>query len=277
MTNLTIENTETGDDVELYNVQESQRQIAGDTSVDSLFNSERGDALISQLTGSETAVVTGLATGNRISKNVEYSNDPEVALAEWALDLEATCHSRQGDAHTLVDDDRDDTRKVIVRDVMWQREQGSPFEVQYAATLGFGDSPVSFDAPDTETANPSSAATLDGVDMGTIAMKMVEIEQPVDKFSLAFAEEFDQANSWVADGGSTRSFTVTGEITGATERNDFDEHVRSLVGNNESVTYTEAWPGRSLDVVVGDYESTHEAGNTRLGSYNITLIEGRTL
>lgn len=277
MSKLTLENTATSSSIALLNAQESQRAIAGDTDVSAPITQDRGDVLLTQLTGSERATIVGDATGNRISNLAGYSSDPETALAEWAIDLEQTCHSQQGGAHQLVDDDRSETVDVVVENVTWQREMGQPFDVRYVVSVAFGDSPGSYTGLADETASPGSAATLAGQDMGTIVTKMVEIEQPFDEFAIAYADQFDNANSYVAGGGSTRRFTITGQITGATARNNFDDHVRSLVANNNTVTYNEAWPGRALDVIVNDYESTHEAGNTRLGDYNIELIEGRTL
>jgi hypothetical protein len=75
--------------------------------------------------------------------------------------------------------------------------------------------------------------------------------------------------------GATRRITIVGRATGTkTERNSFDQAIRDHIGQDTTVSYQTAFPGHSLDVMVANYESSRQAGRTRLGEYSLDLIEG---
>ncbi|QCC57367.1 hypothetical protein [Natrinema thermotolerans] len=271
---MSVELDTPGQTIRLWNGQESRTQTQGNVKVDNLPASGSDKTLLTGLEASETVTYTGTATANRLSKLSGYSNDPETALAEWLVTAEATLNGRQGEGHDLVDDNRGRTIRGVLGVFGWQRSRGARYEVEWNLELVRGRGLMPYRSPSPPDPNPQEKAFLDGADLGSIRELQETKEQPIEPVPL-HALSGPENYEILDDGGAQRSITITGEIAG--DRLDtFDDHMRSIVGRDQIVTFEEAFPGRSLEVMVQNYDSVRSAGRTRLGSYSLEMVEGRS-
>jgi len=269
-------NLETPDQtIRLWNGQESRSQTQGNVKVDNIPSSNSEDTLLTGLEASESLTYTGTATGNRLSEQSAFSDEPETALAEWLVTAEAYLNGRQGDGYDLVDDNRGRTIHGILGTFGWQRSRGARYEVQWNLELVRGNGLMPYRSPNIPSPNPQEKAFLDGVDLGSIRELQETKEQPVEPVplhALSGPENYEVLD----DGGAQRSITIVGEVAGETRLDEFDANMQSIVGRDQIVTFEEAFPGRSLEVMVQNYDSVRSSGRTRIGEYSIEMTEGKS-
>lgn len=261
------------DALRLWQAQETKRNVQGNVQVDSVFSTDSDDTLLTGMEAQEQVVYTGLTTGNRLSNQSNYSDDRVEALAEWVADLETFVNGTQGTGWPLYDSDRERTIHGVVAGVGWQRSRAALYEVEWNIELIRGEGIMAQRAASPEAVSPQTRATLDRMDLGDLQQTQMEKQQPFEVYHEAFAEP--GSNPIKSQGGAVRTFTLSGRIAGEAARNEFDGHVRSLVGSDTIVPYESAFPGRTTPVMVRDFESTRESGQTRLGEYSIEVVEGR--
>lgn len=260
--------------VTLWQAQEDKSNIQGEVDAQNPPTLDSEDALLSGLTIQEDVELTGLATGLRLSRQSGYSDDPKVALAEWVQNAIAFVNGNQGTGYTLQSTERDREIPGVVGSFGWVRSEGSPFEVDWDITFNRGEGVMAKSPIDPGPAQPQSVATLDGEELQGMKQWREQKQQKFDPAPVTLADSPDSTLQ-AADSGALRRIIITGTYTGSiAERKAFDEHFQNLVGQDAIVPYQSAFPGHELDVMVNNYESTREAGQTRLGSYSLELYEG---
>lgn len=258
----------------LWNIQDDRADIKGNVRVDSIVGDRSKDTLLTGLESQESFNFIGRATGNRISLQSGYSDDPNVALAQWVSEMEAKVNGQQGRGYDLVHLDRDEEYNVVIENFSWSRTGGSKYEVQYDIVLKWGIGIMSLRDPAPLSVNPTTTTKIGGFEIDGIESIQTTLSQKYQVYELAFAPP--GGNEYASDTGAKRQVIITGQVTGDTEeRNQFDREMRSLVGIDETVTYKEAFPGREFKVMVDSYNSARKAGLTRMGDFSIELIEGR--
>lgn len=270
-----IVNPDTGKSARLWHIQEDKTKTIGGVRADDIYNTDSEETILTGLERQETVVHDGIATGNRISGQPEFSDDPLLALAQWVVLMQSFVNGQQGEGYDLVDRERDNTYRGLVTDFSWQRNQGEKYEVKWYLTLKRGEG-IDF-AADTAppSVNPQSTATLNGQDLGALQSWREEKKQKAKVYPIALVEPGN--NQAMAEGGAKRKIQIRGKVTGTSERNQFDDNINGMIGQDQVVTYRSAFPGEEVNVMVDQFESTREAGLTRLGEYALTLIEGRDL
>lgn len=262
------------DQLTLYQAQETNRSIQGNVTVKSPFNTSAENTLLTGLEAQERVDYDGLVTGNRLSSLPEWPDDRVQAIAEWTANFEAFVNGKQGTGWSFEDTDRDRDINIVIETAGWQRSRAAKYEVEWNLSAIRGNGQMEQETPAPGPVNPTQGATLDGYDLDDVQQTQLRKEQPFSIFTKAFADP--GSNGVKADGGPVRTFTLTGQIVGETYRNTFDDHIRSLVGSDTIVEYESAFPGRTTEVMVRDYESTRSAGITRLGEYAIEVVQGKT-
>lgn len=258
----------------LWQAQEDKSNLQGEVDVQNPPTLDSDDALLSGLTIQEDVELTGKTTGLRLSRQSGYSNDPKVALAEWVQKAIAFVNGNQGTGYTLQSTERDRSIPGVVASFGWVRSEGSPLEVDWDITFKRGEGVMASEPISTGPAQPQSTATLDGMNLQHLKQWREQKQQSFDPAPVTLADSADSTIQ-AADSGAIRRIILTGTYTGTiAERKQFDNKFQNLVGQDEIVTYQSAFPGHSLDVMVSSYESTREAGHTRLGSYTLELYQG---
>lgn len=257
-----------------WQAQDDSRQIDGETDVFQTFGRRPDAAILSQLEAVESYTYTGIVTGNRLSQQAGYSNDPVTALAEWTAEAETFIDARQGDGHTLTDNERGETLNGVVTSFGWQRESGAELELRWDLEFWRGRASMRSEDQSIPNVSPSSTATLDGWDLGDLKSWRSDLQQTFEPFPVAYPSPGE--NELKSNGGVVRKYTIRGQIIGTTDANSFDSHIRSLAGSDTTVTFEEPFPGRSMTVMVDTYDSIREAGVPRFGTYDMTLIQGVT-
>lgn len=241
---------------------------------DAVTGEDSSRTLLTSLESQETFEYTGIATGMRLSTVSGYSDEPLTALAEWVAEFETLVNGAQGDGYTLDDTNRDRTENVTLESVGWTRNEGEKYQANWDVAVEWAN-PI---MPDRSTAptpvDPwEGPSVIDGMDVENIQSAREMKKQSIEQYLIAYADPGE--NEALSDGGAIRQIIIRGDATGsAVDRRDFDDHFLSLTGQDELVTYEAAFPGRELDVMVKNYESTQEAGLTRKNEYIIELIEG---
>lgn len=258
------------DGIRLWQTQEDKNKTNGNVRIDSIYSEDSDLTLLTGLESIEELTYTGRATGIRLSKQQGYSSDPLTALAEWVVEMETFVNAKQGTGWTLDDNERGEQYNAVVQMFGWQRNKGAKFEVSWDLSAIWGQGAMVSSTRNPPSVNPSSAWTLDGTDLGSIDAYRQQKRQELKPYPIAFADAGQ--NDVLSQSGAFRRIMIRGEKAGGL--NTFDNTMRSLVGQDQIVTFSEAFPGRDLNVMVKSYESTREAGRTRLGEYILEMIEG---
>jgi hypothetical protein len=258
------------DGVRLWQTQEDKNKTDGNVRVDSIYSEDSDKTLLTGLESIEELTYTGRATGIRLSQQSAYSSDPLTALAEWVVEMEEFVNANQGTGWTIDDGERGEQYNTVVQMFGWQRNKGAKFEVSWDLSGMWARGAMASKSRSPPSVSPSSSWTLDGTDLGSIDAYRQQKRQKLKPYPIAFADAGE--NEVLSQSGAFRRIMVRGEKVGGL--NTFDNTIRSLVGQDQIVTFSEAFPGRDLDVMVKSFESTRESGLTRFGTYILEMIEG---
>lgn len=268
-------NTPRGD-LELWGVSQDRDQRSGNIDVADMPTFGSDDAFLSSFTQSHTGTLSGRATGFRLSDDGGYSNDPVTALAEWVQEMTALVNGSQGDGYTFDHDVRGyGSKPVAVESFGWTRNEAAKYEVNWNLSLRIGDVTMSGDASlNPGPANPSSSWSIDGIDLQHHTEINEETNQQLSVDEMLFGDGAED-NVVTSSSGATRRVNISGTHTGTrTERQNFDDSMRALIGENKTVEYVSPFPGHTLTVGVDDFDSNLEAGRTGQTDYTMTLVEG---
>jgi len=259
---------------DFWQVQEDRDSRQGNVDISNIPTFDSDEAYLTGMTEVHNTAISGRATGNRLSNQSGYSNDPVTALAEWVQEMMALLNGKQGTGYSLTHDERDRTANVILEGFGWTRTPGEKFELEWDLDYRIGEGIMVDEESTPGTASPSSSWSLDGRDLQHPVQYREEKRSRLGTDAMLFADTAEE-NVVTDESSPTRTITISGRQTGTiAERKAFDEHFRGLIGQDQIVTYQSAFPGHSLDVMVNNYESVLEAGATGQGQYNLELIEG---
>ncbi|UBF23112.1 hypothetical protein HCTV-16_gp129 [Haloarcula virus HCTV-16] len=254
----------------LWHKQEDIVEAKGKVRTDAIYGEDSDQTLLTGLQQQQKFTTTGVATGLRLSRQPGYSNDPNTAVAQWVVEMETYINAQQGSGFTLQSDERNDSKNVVLESFGWQREPTEKYQVSWDLTAHWGQSMMSSSSRNPPSVSPSQSWSLDGYDLGNQVMTRQEKMQQVEAYPIAYAKAGE--NEVLAQSGAIRQITLRGSKN--SNRNSFDDAMQALLGQDTTVTFSEGFPGRDLEVMVKEYESTREAGYTRIGEYSMTLIEG---
>jgi hypothetical protein len=265
-----------GRQLRLLGAETATRESDGGVSATNAPGFSPEQTLVQSFTQRDRIDVTGVATGPRLAADAEYADDPRRAVAQWALQLQAWVNGQQGSDGFLFDSpERDESTQVFIESITQTWGQGAPLEVGYDLTLVVGTSDMRPSDPSVSAPTLSSSVSFAGQDLGHIERWEVEIQEGFDVFALALPESAEQ-NQLLASTGPIRRWTLVGtEIGDATARTNFDQNIRNEIATSESATLTTPF-GKAYQAQVDDYESTRSAGLTRVGEYQLSLIQGST-
>lgn len=259
------------DGTRLWNVQEDISESKGEVRTDSIYGEDSDLTILTGLERVESLTMTGIATGIRLSNQAGYSDDPNTALAEWVVEMETFINANQGSGYTLTNNERGDSKNVVIESFGWQRKPTEKYQVSWDMSVQWAQGMMSDVSSSPPSVSPSQTWTLDGIDLGNQVILRHDKQQEIKPYPIAYADAGE--NETLAQSGAVRQITIRGSKD--ENRNSFDDSMQALIGQDTIVTYSSAFPGRDLDVMVKEYESTREAGWTRLGEYSLTLIEGQ--
>lgn len=263
------------DGLRLWQAQEDQSSTKGGVETNSVFGTDSDRALLTGLEKVDSFQYSGLVSGIRLSQQSGYSNDPLTALAEWVAKFETVVNANQGTGWTLDDQERGRTINVVARQVGWQRLQGANYEVEWDLDVlwGQGEMDSLSRSPDSVSPSADTQATLSGTSLGSIEATRQQKRQRLKMFPIAFADSGE--NDTLAQSGAIREIILRGVKTGSQSTlNTFASDIRSLIGQDQIVDFSSAFPGRTKQVMVDDFETTRSAGVPRQQPYTLKLIEG---
>lgn len=268
-----------GISVDLINAQEDGVNNEVSLIETSLFARDTDETFLLPLGVADANETDGRATGHRLAASSGYSNDPETALAQFCSRIESFVDGTQS-GYELSSTHRNRTVGGMLRNVYWERAAGAPLEVTYHIEFVRGrDFHISFGgSSDPEGVSPSGSASLGGYDLGELLSYKVTREQKLSSTEIPqFSDSVDIDDNLVyATGGPRRQINIEGRKTGSqSELTSFENGVRDLAGDiMNTVSFSEAFPGRNLDVAIGQFQSDYEAGTPRVLNYRLEMVEG---
>ena len=264
----------------LYNGTESQSELqVADMDVRSPPTRPPEETLLTGLSAVEEFSATGTATGTRISQNPEYSNDPEIAIREWALDFLAHVNARQGEGWTLSDGERDRDINIVIEEAGIMREKGNPLGAKWNVNCVRGKGTMSSRPPDPPTINPDfvgNGSYFAGYDLGTITQSKISRKEKFEKYPLAtIGSGSHESNIVLSDSGVVQQFMITGVRSGSpSELRQFANDMQSLIGGDQIGTLRLDFPGVEYYCMVNSFDHTFKSGRKQLMDYAIKLTQG---
>ena len=263
-----------GTSLTLWQAQTAEVSTLGAVDATSVQGEDSDQTFLTSIEQSGDLRYSGVVTGNRLSRQAGYSSDPVTALAEWVLDAERYVDGAQGTGYDLTDTRTGRTRRGVIESFEWTRAAGAPLQVEYnlGVTLGEGADPTGVTAPDA--IGDATVLSVGGETIDTYREIQVSKSEETDAVRRAFADD-PSDNDVLTDGGATREITVVGRVSGLkADRLAFDDALRDTIGQDEFITVTEPFTGRAFEGMINDFESSDEAGITRLGDFALTVVEG---
>lgn len=261
------------DGLRLFGAQESRQDSTANTSVTSAPREGPTESLVVALERQERPALSGTVTAPRLVQSSDYPNTPLPALAGWVQEFESLASAVQGTGYTLQDDERGRSINVVVGRTSWRRASGAAFEVQYDIEARRGEGVLDPGTRTVESGTPTSPATLDGTDLGSILEKQSDREVDLSTTPQAFGTPSDAIIT--PGSGVVRRIDISGRVGGqGRDLQTFSETLRGYLGGNQQLTYQTAFPGVSRQVVVDDYSDTFAAGQPETLRYDLTLLEG---
>lgn len=257
----------------LLGAEEEEDQEQGNTSVNSVSGERVSQPILTGLESVRRFSLTGRVTAPRLAEDPNWSVDPLIALAEWAVEFESYLHAGQGDGYTFTTSEGD-TYNVVVEQLGHQREEGKRFELAWdlelLATAGASRS----ESRRVETFNLADSATIEGRDLEHVRAHRVQRQQSFEVYKLG-PDTPAAKNEATSKSGPTRKFLLRGQATNDPEGLKSD--LADWVGSDTQVTYKEAFPGREIEGMIDDYQAFWKSREPGILDYNLTLIEGEAV
>lgn len=272
---IRIEDRDSTDETYLWNVDEHVGNRRADPDVDAIYSMQTDETFLVGLEEQHSFRITGEASALRLAGHSRYSDDPLTALAEYAARLIAHVNGNQGTGWMLVNEFTESEMPIVIEEVDIIRERGSKYSFDYQVVAHVGSGMMPIRALDPASVNPQTPAKIAGQEMHEIEQQMIAVSQELRTHT--YAIHAVEENEIEARSGALRTFTIQGAIPGdEAYRQSFDEEITSRMGQNVMTTYESAFPGETVDVMIGSFDSTREAGRNQHGSYFLELFEGTT-
>lgn len=267
------------DGLRLWNGSESESAVKGEVQVDSVPKMGPDDALLTSLTAVEEFTLTGVATGNRISNQSGFSNDPERAIREWAVEFLGIVNGQQGSGYTLQDNERAANYNVVVEESGLKRERGNPIAARWNVSCIRGEGAASTGPRAADTVDYSligQGDTLAGHDLGQITEKKIGRKEKIKQYPLAtVGENAYEYTKLLSQSGAVESISISGVKSGTfTEMNDFADAINREIGADRLIAYKQDFPGVTTGVMVRDFSHTYKAGEVDKMEYSLRLQRG---
>lgn len=268
-----VEDRDGSSQMYLWNIQKNSARRMARPRVDAIFSTDSDETFLASYEEEERIQIEGTATGLRIAQRNDYSDDPLEALGEWGSYLLSHVNGNQGRGWTFTNEYTGRSLPGVFESVDLVRRRAEPYQVEYSITVRIGNGLMPEIPPEGSDVTPRTDPTVDGENLHEIESLRINKRQKMNVHKYPFHDPED--NDVEADTGARKEIEIRGNVPGdESVRTDFDSTFRERAGVNEIVEYRSSFPGTTLDVMVGDFESTREAGVTQLGGYALTLIEG---
>jgi hypothetical protein len=202
-------------------------------------------------------------TGPRRARNDPDTDDWQQALANYVDLLESHVDEFQGDGYTLVDDELDIEKQVILESVEWSLTPGQPYDLEYTANLVVGRG--TFESESIDRRNPTVndgmdvMLRVDGVDLPGFRDLQVSRSVGVSP-NAVFDRDSAENNDAVLDEGVQQTLTFEGIHVGTpAERANAHDALDNLVATADPITLETRFPGYSLEGFVTAYGPTQES------------------
>lgn len=269
-----IKSESTSEETYLFNVSQNASSQRSNPEIDAIYSRESNETFIVDLEKEDNVSINGRASGIRISRYSKYSDDPLVALAEYATRLLAHVNANQGTGWTIENDYTGRTLPVVIEEVSIVKRRAEKFEFEFNISARIGGGLMPSQPIDPEPVDPSTEARLDGESLYEIEELRITKKQRLRTHTYATPRPVEK-NEIESLTGSKREISIRGNVPGdESVRKSFDDAIRSNIGVNETVTFESAFPGRDYEVVIMKLDSVREAGQTQIGQYNIEAVEG---
>lgn len=268
--------------VPLLNTQEDVVDVEASVIDVSMFSTSPGETFLLPISATDEGSPSGRATGNRLS-SMGYGGDAVTALAQWVADLESLADGAMGSTLTLESTIRNRSINGQLRSITWDRETGAPYDINWSIEFVRGQTlnlPFSGGGGSSgpESVSPSSSGSLAGHDLGEIMSYKVSREQDLTEIEIPqFLGDINVDDNFVfSSGGVVRTFSIEGRKVGSDSAlSSFEDAMASRQADLlNTVSYNEAFPGRSLDVAIQSYSGTRKSGGAPILEYSLELIEG---
>lgn len=264
----------------LWNAQEDSIENEVGMVESSLFSRDTDEVFLLPLTVADEQSPNGICTANRLTGQSNYSNDPLTALGQFVNRLESFVDAKQG-GYSLSNDNRSRSIPCALRSASWEYRSGEPHQVEWSIECVRGrDFHFSFGSSSgPEGTNPSTSASLAGYDLGELNSYRVTREQSLSTVEIPQLDRLDvdlDDNMTMMRGSPVRRIRIEGTKIGTeSELASFEEGLRGQAGNiMETVSFSEAFPGRDMQVAIADFSATRESGEVRRSHYRLELVEG---
>ena len=270
---VSIEHQQGDDQIYLWNTQESTPSRQSDPRVDSVYSTPSDETFLIGLEEQEQISVQGSASALRIAGHSRYSDEPMVALSQYAARLLALVNGKQGDGWLFRNEVTGRDVQGVIEEVSIFDRRGAKYEFDYSVTFRAGQGMMPYKPIQPEPVDPSDTAYIAGQNLHEIEEQWINKKQKLKVYPFAMSE-FEE-NGITAQTGATREITLKGSIPGdESVRTEFDDTIRARTGQNITVDYESAFPGTTLEMMVSSFDTTRQAGWTRLGEYHLELVEG---
>lgn len=256
----------------LYNAEESQTSTDGQTDEYNVVETDSDETILLSMTSQESVTYSGRVSGMRIAQDSSYSNDYRTALAEWVAEIETFVNGKQGSGYTLDDTNRGDTKNVVLDSVGWQQNEGEALSVSYDLAGLWAQGMMASTTRSPDAVSPSNSWSLAGHSLGGNVSHRQQKRQQLEYYAFPLSNPGE--DEVLAESGAVRTVTIRGRVSDVEGSDSFDDTMQNNTGTNSLVTFSSAFPGRDLDVMIKSYDSFREAGWTQLGEYALELVEG---
>lgn len=274
MTKVDLYDRASGSELPLYNVQSIRNDRQGSVNSTPFIGDDSEETFVTSLENGQSFDIQGVTTAQRLSRLGAWPSDPQQARAEWIAELDSFVNGAPGSGYELRRDYRSDSFVGVPEDVTWTVRGGEAFEVGYTVQFRVGD-PVGLSAGTNPTTGTHGGdIKVDGTTVPTFREFQSQKSQNLTVARRAFASDPSE-NDITTDSGVTRTVRIVGEIEGTeSERNTFDSNLAGSIGQDTIIDVEDPFTGRTYSGVVRSYESTDEAGVTRLGEFGVEVVEG---
>jgi len=280
----------TGDQVDLYLVEDSTVEAETDTNERSIPGQDDDESVLAGLAGKRNARYQGIGNGLRLMY-AGIGSDPVDALITWLIDLESLVQSNQGVGYEVEDDMREETigptqssPGLLFDTVRWSQEGGSPTVVDWTlegqVSDGVQQATNRSQYVTRENNRRDPTITTDSIETPTTSFNLGYVEErsyerEIDLNTLGLVHQYDVPNVGISESGVQGTFSVNGYIT---ERDVPDLALVSRQINNVlhgvEVTINDAFTKRTWTGMVSDSDSSFAAGDPGRIEYRIEVTIG---
>lgn len=280
---IVVEHTDKPVSLPLINLDQGIEQRQANPTVDSIYRLDSHETFVVSLESKGKYNIRGTASAPRLASMSEYSDDPKMALAEFGARLMSLVNGSQGRGWDLKHNYRNipDVRGII-EEVTLIKRRTEALQVQFSLTWAAGRGIAGYETPQARKPEVQDKAYLGGDKVSKFNLHEIEEmrmtkSQDIEVYAYVTATgSLDYTdNEILSKSGAKRRIRIKGNVGGdESVRTTFDNNVQSLIGTDKEYLFDPHYPCTPMSVTVESFDSSREAGQTQLGSYSLSLIEG---